>query len=82
MLPEKLRSELFDRLSVQTMRYVESVPTRDAEGLVKEVYDMISEDFFINGSLTSHSKVPELLAGVWTGGRETMLVDGYLDMGP
>lgn len=79
MLPEKLRFELFDRLSIQTMRYVKSVPRREASGLVKEVYDMIAEDFFINGSLTSHSKVPELLAGVWTGGRESMLVDDILD---
>jgi hypothetical protein len=79
MLPDKLRMELFDRLSIQTMRYVKSIPRKDAKGLVKEVYDMIKEDFFINGSLTSHSKVPELLAGVWTGGRETMLVDDQLD---
>jgi len=79
MLPAKLRFELFDRLSVKTMRYVESVPTRKAEGLVRQVYDMIAEDFFINGSLTSHSKVPPLLAGVWTGGRECILVTDRLD---
>jgi hypothetical protein len=79
MLPQKLRFELFDRLSVQTMRYVKSIPRKEAKGLVKEVYDMIADDFFINGSLTSHSKVPELMAGVWTGGRESMLVDDHLD---
>ena len=79
MLPSKLKLELFDRLSVKTMRYVTSVPRRMATGLVKEVYDMIDDDFFVNGSLTSHSKVPELLAGVWTGGRESMLVDDHLD---
>ncbi len=39
---------------------------------------MIAEDFFINGSLTSHSRVPELLAGVWMGGRETILVTDRL----
>ena len=79
MLPDKLRFELFDRLSIQTMRYVKSVPRREASGLVKEVYEMIADDFFMNGSLTSHSKVPELLAGVWTGGRESMLVDDHID---
>lgn len=79
MLPEKLRLDLFDRLSIQTMRYVKSVPRNKATGLTKEVYDMIADDFFINGSLTSHSKVPELLAGVWTGGRESILVDDVLD---
>lgn len=79
MLPKKLKSELFDRLSVKTMRYVTSIPRRKANGLVKKVYDMIGEDFFINGSLTSHSKVPDLLAGVWTGGRESILVDDHVD---
>jgi hypothetical protein len=79
MLPTKLKLQLFDRMSIKTMRYVKSIPRSKATGLVKEVYDMIAEDFFINGSLTSHSKVPELLAGVWTGGRESMLVDDHLD---
>jgi len=79
MLPEKMRFELFDRMSIKTMRYVQAVPVKQADGLVKRVYDMIADDFFINGSLTSHSKVPELLAGVWAGGREAILVDDQLD---
>ena len=79
MLPMKLRAELFERLSVKTMRYVRAIPRHKAEGLVARIYDMIAEDFFINGSLTSHSKVPELLAGVWTGGRESILVSDRLD---
>lgn len=79
MLPSKLRYELFDRMSVKTMRYVKPVPRKKANGLVRQVYDMIAEDFFVNGSLTSHSKVPELLAGVWTGGRECILVTDRLE---
>ena len=67
MLPAKLRFELIERMSVKTMRYVSAVPRAKADGLVARIYDMIAEDFFINGSLTSHSKVPPLLAGVWTG---------------
>ena len=47
--------------------------------MVARIYDMIAEDFFINGSLTSHSKVPPLLAGVSTGGREWILVADRLD---
>jgi len=79
MLPAKLRYWLFDTLSVQTMRYVSAVPTRKARGLTKAVYDMIREDFFKNGSLTSRSKVPELMAAIWTGGRESMLVADKVD---
>ena len=79
MLPSKLRYWLFDTLSVQTMRYVSAVPNRKAKGLTKAVYDMIRHDFFRNGSLTSRSKVPELLAAIWIGGRESMLVADKVD---
>jgi AhpD family alkylhydroperoxidase len=79
MLPSNLRYWLFDTLSVKTMRYVSAVPTRKAQGLTKQVYDMIREDFFKNGSLTSRSKVPELMAAIWTGGREAMLVEDRVD---
>jgi AhpD family alkylhydroperoxidase len=79
MLPSKLRYWLFDTLSVQTMRYVSAVSTRNAAGLTEEVYDMIREDFFKNGSLTSRSSVPELMAAIWTAGRESMLVPDKVD---
>jgi len=79
MLPKSLRLWLFDVLSVQTMRYVHAVPRREAEGLVAEIYDMITEDFFINGSLSSRSKVPPLLAAMWAAGRESILVNDRLD---
>src|SRR5262247_2286649 len=79
MLPKPLRFWLFETLSLKTMRYVHAIPRRKATGLVAQIYDMIEEDFFINGSLTSRSKVPSLLAGIWTAGRESILVDDRLD---
>ncbi|MEN8207131.1 MAG: hypothetical protein ABFS24_14135 [Pseudomonadota bacterium] len=79
LLPKKLRFWLFDTLSVKTMRYLESVPRHKANGVVGEVYDQIADDFFVNGSLTSRSGVPDLFAAIWTGGRETVLVDDQLD---
>lgn len=79
MLPKRLREELFERASVKTMRYVTAVPIRSSVGLVRRVYDMIAEDFFVNGSLSSHSRVPELFAGTWLGGREAVLVSDRLD---
>ena len=78
MLPENFRYRLFDDLSVRTMRYVTAVPSDEATGLTARVYAMIRDDFFMNGSLTSRSRVPELLAAIWTAGRETMLVEGRL----
>src|SRR5215470_6576758 len=79
MLPKTLRFWLFEALSLRTMRYVHAIPRRKATGLVAQVYDMIEEDFFINGSLISRSKVPALMAGIWTAGRESILVDDHLD---
>ena len=79
MLPTKLRFKLFDRLSIKTMRYVQSVPGKSASGYVRNIYDMIAEDFFMNGSLTSRSKVPALLAAIWTVGRESILVDDKVE---
>lgn len=79
MLPAKLRYWLFDTLSVQTMRYVTAVKNREAQGQTKEVYDMIREDFFKNGSLTSRSRVPDMMAAIWTAGREAMLVPDKVD---
>jgi hypothetical protein len=79
LLPKKLRFWLFDTLSVKTMRYLQSVPRHKADGVVAEVYDQIADDFFVNGSLSSRSSVPDLFAAIWTGGRETVLVDDQLD---
>src|SRR5215475_15427164 len=79
MLPKNLRFRLFEILSLKTMRYVHAIPRRKATGLVAQVYTMIEEDFFINGSLTSRSKVPALMAAMWTAGRESILVNDRLD---
>jgi hypothetical protein len=79
VLAKRFRFWLFETLSLKTMRYVHAIPRRKATGLVAQVYDMIEDDFFINGSLTSRSKVPGLMAGIWTAGRESVLVDDHLD---
>jgi len=79
MLPKRLRFRLFEVLSLKTMRYVHAIPRRNASGLVAQVYSMIEEDFFINGSLTSRSKAPALMAGIWTAGRESILVHDRMD---
>ncbi len=79
MIPSRIRDDLFNRLSAKTMRYVDEVPTSEATGLTAQVYEMVAEEFFINGSITSHSAVPELMAGMWCGGRESMLVEDQLD---
>ena len=77
--PSGTRAESFERMSAKTMRYVHSVPSEQARGLVARVYEMLAGETFINGAVTSHTKVPELMAGMWIGGREIILVSGKLD---
>jgi hypothetical protein len=72
MLPKPFRFWLFETLSLKTMRSVHAIPRRRADdGEVAQVYHMIEDDFFINGSLTRRSKVPALMAGIWTAGDRT-----------
>ena len=79
MLPQEFKLRLFDRMSIKTMRYVRSLPKAQTDELGAEVLRQLEEDFFVNGSITSHSAVPELMAGVWLGGRESVLVSDQLD---
>ena len=79
MLPTKLKHSLFDRISAVTMRpFFHPQPYRAAGGLVKEVLAQSQGDFFINGTITCHWACPELMAGIWVGGREAVLVDDRL----
>jgi alkylhydroperoxidase family enzyme len=70
---------LFDYLSKTTMRYVTAARRADANEIGEEVYRQINNDFFINGSLTSRSKVTPIFAATWMAGRETIIVDDQLD---
>jgi len=79
LLPRPARFWLFDVLSKKTMRYVQAIPFKESSGLTADVYRQIREDFFVNGSLSSRSKVPQIFAATWTAGRETILVDDQLD---
>lgn len=79
MLPTKLRNDMFDKVSVLTMRrFFHATPADETEGLVARVYAQSQRDFFVNGTITSHASVPRLMAGMWLGGREAALVDDRL----
>ncbi len=79
ILPSTIRYKLFDVLSKKTMRYVTAVPPSRATDLARTVYQQIERDFFINGSLSSRSRVPEIFAATWCLGREAVLVEDKLD---
>jgi len=57
----------------QTIHYVKAVPYGTAAGLTAEVYQHMQADFLPIPLLTLHSPVPEVMAGVWSILRETLL---------
>jgi AhpD family alkylhydroperoxidase len=62
----------------KTIKYVEPVPYGSATGLTAEVYQQMQADFMPAPLLSLHSPVPEVLAGVWSILRETLLA-GQVD---
>lgn len=78
MLPHRTKAKFFDSLSRRTLRHVEPITVKAATGVVAEVYEQVTDEFFINGAITAHSLNPPLLVGMWIGGRELVLVDGGL----
>lgn len=79
MLPKNLRNTLFDKLSGVTMREAFTpISAARADGLVAQVLAQSAQDFFINGTITCHAAQPRLMAGMWSGGRETVLVEDTL----
>lgn len=79
MLPRALRNHMLERMSTKTMRkHFQSVTRRDAVGLAARVLEQAEDDFFINGTITSHAACPQHMAGMWAGGRETTLVGDRL----
>ncbi|MHC4924918.1 MAG: carboxymuconolactone decarboxylase family protein, partial [Planctomycetota bacterium] len=79
MLPKKMRQSMFETVSGVTMRKFFRPPTVvEARGLAARVLEQSREDFFINGTITSQAACPDLMAGMWCGGREASLVDHHL----
>ena len=79
MLPAKLRNTIFDKISGVTMRnFFNPLTLKEAEGLAKEVLLQSEQDFFVNGTITSHAACPILMAGMWVGGREIALTNQHL----
>jgi hypothetical protein len=79
MLPRGFRNRMFEGMSNKTMRkHFSAITKKDARGLALEVLEQSEQDFFINGTITCHAVCPELMAGMWSGGREASLVDDRL----
>lgn len=77
-LPTPIEHRVFDTQAPKLIRYLGTVPTANAQGLVAEVYDQMRREFQLVPPVTLHAPNPELLAGVWGMLRET-IVAGPVD---
>jgi AhpD family alkylhydroperoxidase len=77
-LPAPIEHRVFDTQAPKLIRYLGTVPTAKAQGLVAEVYDQMRREFQLVPPVTLHAPNPELLAGVWGMLRET-IVAGPVD---
>jgi AhpD family alkylhydroperoxidase len=77
-LPTLAEERLFDTYAPKLIRYIDPVPSRQAQGLVAQVYGQMRREFQIVPPVALHAPNPELLAGVWGMLRET-IVAGPVD---
>ena len=77
MIPRQLQEPALRWMSERTMRYVAPAPGDDP--LTRDILSQVRRDFFVGGPITVHALNPALMAGMWTAGRETVLVAGALD---
>ena len=68
MIAETIREQM-----AKTIQYVQPVPYGSATGLTAEVYEQMQADFMPAPLVALHSPVPEVMAGVWSMLRETLL---------
>ena len=73
MLINRITHKLFDSVASKGIHYVEPISYRNSDGLVRIVYDQMDRDFELVPPLTIHASVPDLLAGVWSMIRESMV---------
>jgi AhpD family alkylhydroperoxidase len=68
MITEMMREPL-----AKTIKYVKPVRYDSAKGLAAQVYDQLQTDFIPAPLVALHSPVPEIMAGVWSVLRESLM---------
>jgi AhpD family alkylhydroperoxidase len=63
---------IIDRMA-KSIQYVRPVPSREAAGVTAEAYQQMQQDFLPVPLLTLHSPAPDIMAGVWSILRESLL---------
>lgn len=73
MIMRALENTIFTKLAPKTIHHVREVKYNAAEGLVADVYEQMRRDFAVVPPITLHSPLPQVMAGVWSIVRESMM---------
>lgn len=68
MITEMMREPL-----AKTIKYIKPIGYDSAHGLTAQVYDQLQADFIPAPLIALHSPIPELMAGVWSILRESLM---------
>lgn len=66
-------TELMREPLAKTIKYIKPIGYNAAKGLTAQVYDQLQADFIPAPLVALHSPVPEVMAGVWSILRETLM---------
>ncbi len=79
MLPKKISTFIFNSVGHKTIKYLKPVIYRESIGDIRKIYDEINLDYVLGPPFTIHAALPELMAGVWSLVRETMIVNRHVN---
>lgn len=68
-----LESLVFKHIAPRGIRYLTPINDAHTSELVAQVYSQMGREFQLAPPFTVHSLIPELLAGVWTASRESLI---------
>lgn len=73
MIMQALENTIFTKVASKTLHHVQAVKYEAAEGLVADIYEQMRRDLAVAPPFTLHSPLPQVMAGVWSIMRESMI---------
>lgn len=65
--------KLMEDISNRSVQHVRVIPSNESSGLLRQVYQQMEKEFGIVPPLSVHSKVPRILAALWSATRESLI---------
>ncbi len=76
MISKRVSNIIFKSIGHKTIRYLQPIKYSASVGDVKRIYDDIGYDYVLGAPFTLHASNPEIMAGIWSLVRESLIVNG------